>query len=328
VTLLIAIIAVTLVFSYSNGFHDTANAIATSVSTRALSPRAAVTMAAVANLIGALYSTEVAKTVGKGIVDVADGVTLELVFSAVIGAVFWNLLTWYFGIPSSSSHALIGGLVGAALMEGGASMVQWGDLVSKVIIPMVTSPIGGFIVAFLLMTGLLWLVRRWSPAPVNRWFRILQVGSAAFMALAHGRNDAQNAMGVMTLALLAAGQIESFVVPLWVILLSAGSMAAGTYMGGWRIIHTLGTKVIKLDPIHGFAAETSAALVIQVASSIGAPVSTTQTITAAIMGVGSTRRLSAVRWGVARSIVFAWVLTLPAAASVAALTYLAVTAVL
>lgn len=327
-TLLIAIIAVTLVFSYSNGFHDTANAIATSVSTRALSPRAAVTMAAVANLIGALYSTEVAKTVGKGIVDVADGVTLELVFSAVIGAVFWNLLTWYFGIPSSSSHALIGGLVGAALMEGGASMVQWGDLVSKVIIPMVTSPIGGFIVAFLLMTGLLWLVRRWSPAPVNRWFRILQVGSAAFMALAHGRNDAQNAMGVMTLALLAAGQIESFVVPLWVILLSAGSMAAGTYMGGWRIIHTLGTKVIKLDPIHGFAAETSAALVIQVASSIGAPVSTTQTITAAIMGVGSTRRLSAVRWGVARSIVFAWVLTLPAAASVAALTYLAVTAVL
>jgi PiT family inorganic phosphate transporter len=328
VALLIAIIAVTLVFSYSNGFHDTANAIATSVSTRALSPRAAVTMAAVANLIGALYSTEVAKTVGKGIVNVADGVTLELVFSAVVGAVFWNLLTWYFGIPSSSSHALIGGLVGAGLMEGGTSMVQWGDLVAKVIIPMVTSPVGGFIVAFLLMTGLLWLVRRWSPAPVNRWFRILQVGSAAFMALAHGRNDAQNAMGVMTLALLAAGQIESFSVPLWVILISAGSMAAGTYMGGWRIIHTLGTKVIKLDPIHGFAAETSAALVIQVASSIGAPVSTTQTITAAIMGVGSTRRLSAVRWGVARSIVFAWVLTLPAAASVAALTYLVVSAVL
>jgi inorganic phosphate transporter, PiT family len=328
VTLLIAIIAVTLVFSYSNGFHDTANAIATSVSTRALSPRAAVTMAAVANLIGALYSTEVAKTVGKGIVDVAGGVTLELVFSAVVGAVFWNLLTWYFGIPSSSTHALVGGLVGAGLMEGGASMVNWGALVSKVIIPMVTSPLGGFIVAFLLMTGLLWLVRHWSPAPVNRWFRILQVGSAAFMAVSHGRNDAQNAMGVMTLALLAAGQIESFVVPLWVILLSAGSMAAGTYMGGWRIIHTLGTKVIKLDPIHGFAAETSAAFVIQIASSIGAPVSTTQTITAAIMGVGSTRRLSAVRWGVARSIVFAWVLTLPAAASVAALTYLVVTAVL
>jgi PiT family inorganic phosphate transporter len=328
VALLIAIIAVTLVFSYSNGFHDTANAIATSVSTRALSPRVAVSMAAVANLIGALYSTEVAKTVGKGIVNTADGVTLELVFSAVVGAVCWNLLTWYFGIPSSSTHALIGGLVGAGLMEGGASMVQWGDLVAKVIIPMVTSPVGGFIVAFLFMTGLLWLVRHWSPAPVNRWFRILQVGSAAFMALAHGRNDAQNAMGVMTLALLAAGQIETFSVPLWVILLSAGSMAAGTYMGGWRIIHTLGSKVIKLDPIHGFAAETSAAIVIQVASSIGAPVSTTQTITAAIMGVGSTRRLSAVRWGVARSIVFAWVLTLPAAASVAALTYLVVTAVL
>ena len=326
--LLLTTIAVTLVFSYTNGFHDTANAIATSVSTRALSPRAAVTMAAVANLVGALYSTEVAKTVGKGIVDVAGGVTLELVFAAVVGAVCWNLLTWYLGIPSSSSHALVGDLVGAALMEGGASMVQWGALVSKVIIPMITSPVGGFIFAFLLMTGLLWLVRRWSPGPVNRWFRILQVGSAAFMAVSHGRNDAQNAMGVMTLALLAAGQIESFEVPLWVILLSAGSMAAGTYMGGWRIIHTLGTKVMKLDPIHGFAAETSAAVVIQIASSIGAPVSTTQTITAAIMGVGSTRRLSAVRWGVARSIVFAWVLTLPAAASVAALTYLAVTAVL
>ncbi len=325
--LLIAIVAFSLVFSYTNGFHDTANAIATSVSTRALSPRVAVTMAAIANLVGALYSTEVAKTVGKGIVDVTGGVSLELVLAAVIGAVFWNLLTWYFGIPSSSSHALIGGLVGAAVMEGGLNMVQWNDLLMKVIIPMVTSPVGGFIVAFALMTGLLWLVRHWSPAPVNRWFRMLQVGSAAFMAVSHGRNDAQNAMGVITLALLAAGQIETFSVPLWVILLSAGSMAAGTYTGGWRIIHTLGTKVIKLDPIHGFAAETSAAIVIQVASSIGAPVSTTQTITAAIMGVGSTKRLSAVRWGVARSIVTAWVFTLPAAAAVAALTYLALTAI-
>jgi PiT family inorganic phosphate transporter len=326
--LLITIIAVTLLFSYTNGFHDTANAIATSVSARALSPRAAVTMAAVANLVGALYSTEVAKTVGKGIVDISGGVTLELVLAAVVGAVAWNLFTWYFGIPSSSSHALVGGLVGAALMEGGLSPVRWDQLVAKVIIPMITSPVGGFVVAYFFMVGLLWLVRHWSPAPVNRWFRILQVGSAAFMAVSHGRNDAQNAMGLITLALLAAGQIDSFVVPLWVILLSAGSMAAGTYMGGWRIIHTLGTKVIKLDPIHGFAAETSAAVVIQIACNIGAPVSTTQTITAAIMGVGSTKRLSAVRWGVARSIVFAWVMTLPAAATMAALVYLALGVIL
>jgi PiT family inorganic phosphate transporter len=326
--LLITIIAVTLLFSYTNGFHDTANAIATSVSARALSPRAAVTMAAVANLVGALYSTEVAKTVGKGIVDISGGVTLELVLAAVVGAVAWNLFTWYFGIPSSSSHALVGGLVGAALMEGGLSPVRWDQLVAKVIIPMITSPVGGFVVAYFFMVGLLWLVRHWSPAPVNRWFRILQVGSAAFMAVSHGRNDAQNAMGLITLALLAAGQIDAFVVPLWVILLSAGSMAAGTYMGGWRIIHTLGTKVIKLDPIHGFAAETSAAVVIQIACNIGAPVSTTQTITAAIMGVGSTKRLSAVRWGVARSIVFAWVMTLPAAATMAALVYLALGVIL
>jgi PiT family inorganic phosphate transporter len=321
VILLVTIVAVTLFFSYTNGFHDTANAIATSVSTRALTPRAAVSMAAVANLLGALYSTEVAKTVGKGIVDVSGGVTLRLVLAAVVGAVAWNLITWYFGIPSSSSHALVGGLVGAGLVEGGLGMVQWDKLVSKVVVPMVTSPVVGFLCAFFGMTALLWLVRHWAPAPVNRWFRILQVGSAAFMAVSHGRNDAQNAMGLITLALLASGRIPDFQVPLWVMLASAASMAVGTYSGGWRIIHTLGSKVIKLDPIHGFAAETSAAVVIQVASNLGAPISTTQTITASIMGVGSTQRLSAVRWGVARNIVTAWVLTLPAAAGVAALIY-------
>jgi PiT family inorganic phosphate transporter len=325
--LLILTLALSLGFSYTNGFHDTANAIATSVSTRALTPRVAVSMAAVANLVGALYSTEVARTVGKGIVDVAGGVTVELVFAGVAGAVVWNLITWYFGIPSSSSHALIGGLVGAALMEGGSEMVRWDQLFAKVILPMVTSPLAGFVVAYLLMLGLLWLVRNWTPVHVNRWFRWLQVVSATFMAVAHGRNDAQNAMGVMTLALLAAGQINEFVVPLWVILASAAAMAAGTYSGGWRIIHTLGSRVIRLDTIHGFAAETSAAAVIQVASSIGAPISTTQTITAAIMGVGSTQRIRAVRWGVARRILVAWVLTLPAAGSVAALTYVVVSAI-
>jgi PiT family inorganic phosphate transporter len=319
--LLLVTIAISLGYAYTNGFHDTANAIATSVSTRALSARNAVIMAAVANLVGSLYSTEVAKTVGKGIVDVTGGVTLELVCAAVTGAVTWNLVTWYFGIPSSSSHALVGGLVGAALMEGGSVMVQWDTLVEKVVIPMVSSPVIGFVVAFFAMTGLMWLVRHWTPSHVNGWFRRLQVVSAAWMAFAHGRNDSQNAMGVITLALLAYGAIPAFEVPMWVMFMSATAIAAGTYMGGWRIIHTLGTRVIRLTPIHGFAAETSAGLVIQVASTLGMPVSTTQVITAAIMGVGSVQRRNAVRWGVARQIVIAWVLTLPASSGVAALTY-------
>ncbi len=324
--LLLFTFAFSLGYAYTNGFHDTANAIATSVSTRALSPRNAVLMAAVANLAGALYSTEVAKTVGKGIVDVTGGVTLELVFAAVVGAVAWNLITWYFGIPSSSSHALVGGLVGAALVEGGLGMVQWDKLMTKVILPMVGSPLAGFVAAYFVMAGLMWLVRRWSPTRVNRSFRVLQVISAAWMAFAHGRNDSQNAMGVMTLALLANGSITEFEVPLWIMLMAATTIAIGTYSGGWRIIHTLGSRVIRLTPLHGFAAETTAGLVIQVASSIGAPISTTQTITAAIMGVGSVQRKNAVRWGVARNIVTAWVFTLPASAGMAAGTYLLLTA--
>jgi PiT family inorganic phosphate transporter len=326
VVLLLLTLALSLGYAYTNGFHDTANAIATSVSTRALSPRVAVLMAALANLIGSLYSTEVAKTVGKGIVDVTGGVSLELVFAAVFGAVAWNLITWYFGIPSSSSHALVGGLVGAALVEGGSEMVQWDQLVTKVVLPMISSPIAGFIAAFFVMTGLMWLVRHWRPTRVNRWFRSLQVVSAAWMAFAHGRNDSQNAMGVMTLALLAYGAIPTFEVPTWVIFTSAAAIALGTYSGGWRIIHTLGSRVIRLTPLHGFAAETTAGLVIQVASSIGAPISTTQTITAAIMGVGSVQRKNAVRWGVARNIATAWVLTLPASAGVAAGIYTLLTA--
>jgi PiT family inorganic phosphate transporter len=323
VALLITIVVIALVFDYTNGFHDTANAIATSVSTRALSPRVAVLMAAVLNMVGAFLGKQVAETVGAGIIK-TGGVTLQLVLAALIGAVAWNLITWYFGIPSSSSHALIGGLIGAAIAAGGVDMVQWSGVVDKVILPMIGSPLAGFLVAFTLMIGLLWLVRRWSPAPVNRTFRILQPISAGFMALSHGRNDAQKTMGVITLALYASGEISSFDIPLWVVVACAGAMALGTYSGGWRIIHTLGTKVIKLDPIHGFAAETSAATVIQGASVLGFPVSTTHTITAAIMGVGATKRLSAVRWGVAGNIVTAWVLTLPASALIAAGVYVIV----
>jgi PiT family inorganic phosphate transporter len=322
VVLLIAIVALALVFDYTNGFHDTANAIATSVSTRALSPRIAVLMAAGLNLLGALVSTSVAKTVGEGIVN-TDLVTLQVVMAALVGAVVWNLITWRFGIPSSSSHALFGGLIGAMIASAGVSGVIWSGVFEKIILPMVGSPLLGFVGAWVLMTGLIWLVRKRQQGPVNTWFRRLQPISAGFMAFSHGANDAQKTMGIIALALFASGQIDTFTIPTWVKIACALAMAAGTYSGGWRIIHTLGTKVIKLDPIHGFAAETAAASVIQLATHFGVPVSTTHTITAAIMGVGSTQRLSAVRWGVAGNIVTAWVLTLPAAGLVGAAVYLA-----
>jgi len=321
VVLLIAIVALGLVFDYTNGFHDTANAIATSVSTRALSPRVAIVMAAGLNLLGALIYTGVAKTVGEGLVN-TDLVTLPVVLAALVGAITWNFTTWYFGIPSSSSQALFGGLIGATIASAGLSGVLWTGVLDKIIIPMIGSPFIGFAGAWVLMTGLIWLVRRHPPAPVNRWFRRLQPISAGFMAFSHGANDAQKTMGIITLALFTSGKISSFEVPLWVKIACALAMAIGTYSGGWRIIHTLGSKVIKLDPIHGFAAETAAASVIQLATHFGFPVSTTHTITAAIMGVGSTQRLSAVRWGVAGNILTAWVLTLPAAGLVAAGVYL------
>jgi inorganic phosphate transporter, PiT family len=321
VALLIAIVAVALVFDYTNGFHDTANAIATSVSTRALSPRVAVLMAAGLNLLGALLYTGVAKTVGEGLVN-TDLVTLPMVLAALIGAVIWNFTTWYFGIPSSSSHALFGGIIGAMIAAVGVEGVIWSGVFSKVIVPMVASPLLGLVGAWTLMTILTWIVRKHPPAPVNRWFRILQPISAGFMAFSHGGNDAQKTMGIITLALFASGEISTFEIPLWVKIVCALTMAIGTYSGGWRIIHTLGSKVIKLDPIHGFAAETSAASIIQLATHFGIPVSTTHTITACIMGVGATQRLSAVRWGVAGNIVTAWVVTLPAAGLMAAVTYL------
>ena len=320
--LLIAIVVLALAFDYTNGFHDTANAIATSVSTRAISPRVAILMAAGLNLLGALVSTSVAKTVGEGIVN-TDLVSLQVVMAALVGAVAWNLITWRFGIPSSSSHALFGGLIGAMIASAGVSGVIWSGVFDKIILPMVFSPLFGFLGAWLLMTGLIWLVRKRQQGTVNKWFRRLQPVSAGFMAFSHGANDAQKTMGVIALALFASGTIDTFYIPTWVKFACAIAMALGTYSGGWRIIHTLGSKVMKLDPIHGFAAETTAASVIQVATHFGVPVSTTHTITASIMGVGSTQRLSAVRWGVAGNIVTAWVLTLPAAALVGAGVYLA-----
>jgi PiT family inorganic phosphate transporter len=319
--LLIVIVAVALGFDFTNGFHDSANAIATCISTRALSPRVALAMAAVLNLLGAFISKNVATTVGKGIVQLpADSQTVVL--AALIGAIAWNLITWNFGIPSSSSHALVGGLIGATLVAIGTSGVEWAGIWHKVVLPMVTSPALGLLAAFLLMNLLLLLVFRWSPRPVNRTFRLLQPVSAALVALAHGSNDAQKTMGVITLALITSGHLpKSATIPTWVILSAALSMACGTYFGGWRIIRTLGTRIIHLDPIHGFAAETTSAAVIFTATHLGYPISTTQTITASIMGSGATGGLSAVKWGVAGNIVWAWILTIPAAGLVAAGAY-------
>jgi inorganic phosphate transporter, PiT family len=322
VVALVTLVAIALAFDFTNGFHDAANAIATSVSTRALTPRVAVAMAAVMNLVGALIGTGVAKTVGEDIIATpANSGGLRIVFAAVFGAIAWNLLTWFFGLPTSSSHALIGGLVGAAVVA--ANAVHWLGVLDKVIIPMLLSPLVGFTLAYLLHTAILWSFRRSSPARINRGFRIAQTVSAAGMGLGHGLQDAQKTMGVIVLALVTVGYQDDFDVPMWVILSVALAMAAGTYTGGWRIIRTLGRRIVHLDPARGFAAESVAASVLYTtAFAFQAPISTTQTITSAILGVGATRRLSAVRWGVARNILIAWVLTIPGAGVVAALAYL------
>jgi inorganic phosphate transporter, PiT family len=308
-------------FNYTNGFHDAANAIATSVSTRALTPRVALAMAAVFNLIGSFLGGKVAATVGKGIIDLPDGTdSLVIVFSALIGAIAWNLLTWYFGLPSSSSHALIGGLVGAALAS--SSHVLWDGVNEKVLIPMLISPIVGLMLGYFVMVAILWIFRRASPSRVSRGFRHAQSVSAAAMSLGHGMQDAAKTMGVIVLALKVGGFQDDFHVPIWVYFLTSAVLAAGTYSGGWRIMRTLGRRIIALDPPHGFAAESSAASILFVAAiGFGAPISTTHTITSAIMGVGATKRLKAVRWGVAGNIVGAWIFTLPGAGLVAALTY-------
>ncbi|MEV4292504.1 inorganic phosphate transporter [Nonomuraea bangladeshensis] len=320
--LVIGVVVVALIFDYTNGFHDAANAIATSVSTRALTPRAALFMAAAMNFIGAHLGTQVAQTVGKGIIDAPDGSHgLVIVASALIGAIAWNLITWYFGLPSSSSHALIGGLVGAALAS--ASVVHWDGVVEKVVIPMVLSPLVGFTLAAGIMIAIYWIFRHAQPGKTNRGFRYAQTVSAAAMALGHGLQDAQKTMGVIFLALVVGGFASpGDDIPQWVILAAAGAISLGTYAGGWRIMRTLGRRIIALDPPQGFAAESAAATVLYVAAiGFGAPISTTHTITSAIMGVGATKRLSAVRWGVAGNIVTAWILTIPAAAAVAAVSY-------
>jgi inorganic phosphate transporter, PiT family len=312
---LVAVIAVALFFDFTNGFHDTANSIATSVSTRALSPRVAVVSAAVLNFAGAFVSLEVAATVAKGIV-VPEVITLEVVLAALAGAITWNLITWYLGLPSSSSHALIGGVAGSAIAAAGFDVVQWRGLVEKVAIPSLLAPVLGVALAAALMVAVLWLVRRRAPGTVNRVFRRIQLVSGGFVAFTHGTNDAQKTMGIIALALVATGHLdaEHFDVPLWVIVSAALAMAAGTYAGGWRIIRTLGQRVAKLDPPQGFAAQTATATILWFTGTIGFPVSTTHTVSGSVLGAGATRRLSAVRWGVAGSILVAWLITIPSAA--------------
>ncbi|MEA2652691.1 MAG: inorganic phosphate transporter, PiT family [Chloroflexota bacterium] len=319
---LLAVLGLAIAFDYINGFHDTANAIATSVSTRALTPGWAIAMSAVANFAGALTGTAVASTVGSGLIRGTSAESQTVIAAALVGAIIWNLLTWRLGIPSSSSHALIGGLLGAAFVAAGVGAWQVEGIVGKVLLPLVASPVIGFVGGLLLMALIFNVFRRAHPARLNGAFRRLQVLSAAWMAFSHGSNDAQKSMGIMTMALVTAGVIPEFVVPLWVIIVAATAISFGTAAGGWRIIKTMGSRVVKLDPVHGFAAETTAATVIFTASHFGMPVSTTHVISSAIMGVGSSDRFKTVRWGVARSIVTAWILTLPASATAAALAYI------
>lgn len=322
----IAVILVALAFDYTNGFHDAANAIATSVSTRALTPRVALGMAAIGNFIGAHLGEKVASTVGSGLVALPTGVSsLSVVFAGVVGAITWNLITWWFGLPSSSSHALFGGLVGATLFAAGG-VVQWANIVEKILLPMVLSPLVGFTLGFVVMIAVLWAFRNGHPARLNRGFRHAQTVSAAAMSVGHGMQDAAKTIGVVVLALYIGGfQDDPKSIPEWTIWASAAVLAAGTYAGGWRIIRTLGRKIIDLRPPEGFAAETVASCVLYFnALVLGAPISTTHTITSAIMGVGATKRLSAVRWNVAGNIIIGWIITFPAAAGFACLVYLIV----
>ena len=322
---LVGIFALAVSFDYINGFHDTANAIATSVATRAIKPEYAILLSATANFVGALvFGVAVATTVGSNIVNdnliLGNGSTVLM--SALIGAIAWNLITWRLSIPSSSSHALIGGLIGGAWAAAGSRAVQWDQFAGKVLVPLFSSPILGIVIGFGLMVVILNLFVRANPRHMNDRFRKLQIVSATYMALAHGSNDAQKTMGIMTLALFSAKAIPDKSVPVWVILMAATAMSFGTAAGGWRIMRTMGQRVVKLDPVHGFAAETTAASIIMVASHFGMPVSTTHVISTAIMGVGTSDRIKAVRWGIARSIVTAWILTIPATAIIAGMVYL------
>ena len=316
---LVAVVAVALFFDFTNGFHDTANSIATSVSTRALSPRVAVLTSAVLNVAGAFVSFKVAATVAKGIVD-PESITLDIVLAGLVGAITWNLTTWYLGLPSSSSHALIGGIAGSAIAGNGFDVMKWGGLVEKVAIPSLAAPLLGVVGAALLMLAVLWVVRRRPPGIVNRVFRRIQIVSGGFVAFTHGTNDAQKTMGIIALALVASGHLDPDFgrPPYWVIITAALAMGAGTYAGGWRIIKTLGTRVAKLDPPRGFAAQTATAGILWSTAHFGFPVSTTHTISGSVLGAGATRRLNAVRWGVAGNILLAWIMTIPSAALVGA----------
>jgi PiT family inorganic phosphate transporter len=312
---LIFLIIVALGFDFTNGFHDAANAVAVSITTRALRPLTALGMAAGLNVVGALVSTKVAATVGKGIIATPTGTHgLVIVFSALVGGIIWNLLTWWLGLPSSSTHALIGGLVGAAVAS--SSTVRWHGILSKVVVPMAVSPLIGLVLGYLVMVVILWAFRRARPAVLNARFRSAQTLSTAAMAFSHGTQDAQKTMGVIALALVATGHLNGFTVPLWVILSAASAMGLGTLAGGWRVIRTLGNRITPLDPARGFAAQTSASAVLLVSAyAYAMPVSSTHVMTSSIMGVGASRRLSAVRWGVAQQVMAAWILTIPGAAA-------------
>jgi PiT family inorganic phosphate transporter len=318
---LVIVVGTALVFDFTNGFHDTANVVATSISTHAMSPRIAVAYAALFNFAGAFISLAVAATVATGVVD-ADVVTPTIVFAGLVGAIAWNLATWYFGLPSSSSHALIGGVVGSTFVAAGAHAVLGEGLVGKVLIPAVVAPIVAFVVALIAINLVYGIVGRERPGPVNRGFRFGQVLSGGMLALAHGTNDAQKTMGVITLALIANGNLSSDAdVPTWVVISAASAISLGTYVGGWRIIRTVGTRIIKMDAAQGFSAQGAGAAVILASSHFGFPLSTTHVINGGVMGAGAGKKLSAVRWGVAGNIVIAWLLTLPAAAAMGAATY-------
>jgi inorganic phosphate transporter, PiT family len=319
--ILYIVVATALAFDFTNGFHDTANVVATTISTRALPPRVAVTLASILNFVGAFLSLAVAATIAKDIVD-QQLVTTTIVFAGLVGAIVWNLVTWYFGLPSSSSHALIGGVVGAMLVAHGTAAIQFDGLAGKVLVPALIAPVLAFAVAGVAILVCYRIVGRLAPGPVSRGYRLGQVLSGGMLALAHGTNDAQKTMGVITLALIANGNLgANAAVPTWVVICAATAIALGTYIGGWRIIKTMGSRIIKMDPAQGFAAQGAGAATILAATHFGYPLSTTHVISGGVMGAGAAKRLSAVRWGVAGNIVFAWVLTLPCAAAVGGVVY-------
>lgn len=319
-TLVYVVVFFALAFDYINGFHDTANAIATSVSTRALEPQHAVMLAAVLNFVGALYSTGVAKTIGGDLVKSATLVNQPVIISALFGAIVWNLITWWLGIPSSSSHALVGGVLGAVVVGAGINAINFVG-VEKIVLSLVLSPLIAMAGGYLMMIAMMWIFGRHEPGKINEGFKKMQLLSASMMSFSHGSNDAQKAMGIITLALLSSGQIPSLEVPTWVKLACATAMGCGTAVGGWKIIKTMGGKIFKLEPINGFAADLNSSLVIFAATNLHLPVSTTHVVSGSIMGVGSAKRVSAVRWGVAQQMLFAWVLTIPFSAVTSALMY-------